>query len=53
MDRSVMVNLCDDLERSGFVRRERNPDDRRSPRSSGSEIGWPPAGAGRHAGDHA
>ncbi|MEV4257884.1 MarR family transcriptional regulator [Spirillospora sp. NPDC049652] len=30
IDRSVMVNVCDDLERSGFVRRERNPDDRRS-----------------------
>ncbi|MBT2208051.1 MarR family winged helix-turn-helix transcriptional regulator [Actinomadura sp. NEAU-AAG7] len=30
IDRSVMVNVCDDLERSGFVRRDRNPDDRRS-----------------------
>ncbi|MDL4819325.1 MarR family winged helix-turn-helix transcriptional regulator [Actinomadura opuntiae] len=30
IDRSVMVNVCDDLERSGLVRRERNPDDRRS-----------------------
>jgi len=30
IDRSVMVNLCDDLERAGLVRRERNPDDRRS-----------------------
>jgi DNA-binding MarR family transcriptional regulator len=30
IDRSVMVNLCDDLEQSGSVRRERNPDDRRS-----------------------
>ncbi|MUN35106.1 MarR family winged helix-turn-helix transcriptional regulator [Actinomadura litoris] len=30
IDRSVMVNVCDDLEGSGFVRRERNPDDRRS-----------------------
>ncbi|MEU9022029.1 MarR family transcriptional regulator [Actinomadura sp. NPDC048394] len=30
IDRSVMVSVCDDLDRSGFVRRERNPDDRRS-----------------------
>ncbi|MDL4776594.1 MULTISPECIES: MarR family winged helix-turn-helix transcriptional regulator [Thermomonosporaceae] len=30
IDRSVMVNVCDDLEQSGFVRRERNPEDRRS-----------------------
>ncbi|MFD8526390.1 MarR family winged helix-turn-helix transcriptional regulator [Streptosporangium canum] len=30
IDRSVMVNLCDDLERAGHVRRERNPDDRRA-----------------------
>ncbi|UGT43329.1 MarR family winged helix-turn-helix transcriptional regulator [Nocardia yamanashiensis] len=30
IDRSVMVNLCDDLERSGYVQRERNPRDRRS-----------------------
>ncbi|MFC5185686.1 MarR family winged helix-turn-helix transcriptional regulator [Actinomadura harenae] len=30
IDRSVMVNVCDDLEKSGFVHRERNPDDRRS-----------------------
>lgn len=30
IDRSVMVGICDDLERSGFVRRERNPRDRRS-----------------------
>lgn len=30
IDRSVMVTLCDDLERDGFVRRERNPHDRRS-----------------------
>ncbi|MEV5573309.1 MarR family transcriptional regulator [Spirillospora sp. NPDC052269] len=30
IDRSVMVNVCDDLEKSGFVHRRRNPDDRRS-----------------------
>ncbi|MFF2086898.1 MarR family winged helix-turn-helix transcriptional regulator [Nocardia sp. NPDC058176] len=30
IDRSVMVTVCDDLERSGYVRRERNPLDRRS-----------------------
>lgn len=30
IDRSVMVSVCDDLERAGFVRRERNPHDRRS-----------------------
>ncbi|MFB7877685.1 MarR family winged helix-turn-helix transcriptional regulator [Nocardia sp. NPDC056064] len=30
IDRSVMVNVCDDLEQSGYVRRERNPQDRRS-----------------------
>ncbi|SBW23799.1 MarR family winged helix-turn-helix transcriptional regulator [Protofrankia symbiont of Coriaria ruscifolia] len=30
IDRSVMVNICDDLERAGHVRRERNPRDRRS-----------------------
>ncbi|MEV4178647.1 MULTISPECIES: MarR family winged helix-turn-helix transcriptional regulator [unclassified Nonomuraea] len=30
IDRSVMVGVCDDLERAGHVRRERNPDDRRS-----------------------
>lgn len=30
IDRSVMVGVCDDLERSGLVRRERNPRDRRS-----------------------
>ncbi|MGR6917880.1 MarR family winged helix-turn-helix transcriptional regulator [[Actinomadura] parvosata] len=30
IDRSVMVSVCDDLEREGFVRRERNPRDRRS-----------------------
>ncbi|MFG1878748.1 MarR family winged helix-turn-helix transcriptional regulator [Sphaerisporangium sp. NPDC049003] len=28
--RSVMVTLCDDLERAGHARRERNPDDRRA-----------------------
>lgn len=30
IDRSVMVTVCDDLERSGYIRRERNPKDRRS-----------------------
>ncbi|WP_328408756.1 MarR family winged helix-turn-helix transcriptional regulator [Nocardia sp. NBC_00403] len=30
IDRSVMVSVCDDLEKSGYVRRERNPHDRRS-----------------------
>ncbi|MEU1668868.1 MarR family winged helix-turn-helix transcriptional regulator [Streptomyces sparsogenes] len=30
IDRSVMVSICDDLERAGYVRRERNPRDRRS-----------------------
>ncbi|NYI03510.1 MarR family winged helix-turn-helix transcriptional regulator [Allostreptomyces psammosilenae] len=30
IDRSVMVGVCDDLERRGLVRRERNPRDRRS-----------------------
>ncbi|MFD5176275.1 MarR family winged helix-turn-helix transcriptional regulator [Nocardia sp. NPDC058379] len=30
IDRSVMVTVCDDLEQSGYVRRERNPLDRRS-----------------------
>ncbi|MEU6040519.1 MarR family winged helix-turn-helix transcriptional regulator [Actinomadura sp. NPDC047616] len=30
IDRSVMVGVCDDLERDGLVRRERNPRDRRS-----------------------
>ncbi|GLW05413.1 hypothetical protein Misp01_05430 [Microtetraspora sp. NBRC 13810] len=30
IDRSVMVSVCDDLERAGHVRRERNPYDRRS-----------------------
>jgi DNA-binding MarR family transcriptional regulator len=30
IDRSVMVNVCDDLEQAGYVRRERNPRDRRS-----------------------
>lgn len=29
IDRSVMVSVCDDLERAEFVRRERNPEDRR------------------------
>ncbi|GAA3619359.1 hypothetical protein GCM10022419_126230 [Nonomuraea rosea] len=30
IDRSVMVSVCDELERAGHVRRERNPHDRRS-----------------------
>ncbi|MCD0449820.1 MarR family winged helix-turn-helix transcriptional regulator [Actinocorallia sp. API 0066] len=30
IDRSVMVGVCDDLERAGLVRRDRNPHDRRS-----------------------
>ncbi|WP_336206979.1 MarR family winged helix-turn-helix transcriptional regulator [Nonomuraea sp. LPB2021202275-12-8] len=30
IDRSVMVSVCDDLEKAGYVRRERNPHDRRS-----------------------
>ncbi|MDX3233680.1 MarR family winged helix-turn-helix transcriptional regulator [Streptomyces sp. ME19-01-6] len=30
IDRSVMVSVCDDLEQSGHIRRERNPHDRRS-----------------------
>ncbi|GAA2082149.1 MarR family winged helix-turn-helix transcriptional regulator [Actinomadura alba] len=30
IDRSVMVSVCDDLERAGLARRERNPRDRRS-----------------------
>ncbi|GAB3847074.1 MarR family winged helix-turn-helix transcriptional regulator [Dactylosporangium cerinum] len=30
IDRSVMVNVADELERSGLVRRERNPNDRRA-----------------------
>jgi DNA-binding MarR family transcriptional regulator len=30
IDRSVMVGICDDLEQAGYVRRERNPRDRRS-----------------------
>ncbi|WP_131741861.1 MarR family winged helix-turn-helix transcriptional regulator [Actinomadura roseirufa] len=30
IDRSVMVSVCDDLERDGLARRERNPRDRRS-----------------------
>lgn len=30
IDRSVMVSVCDDLENSDYVRRERNPRDRRS-----------------------
>ncbi|MCF2527308.1 MarR family winged helix-turn-helix transcriptional regulator [Yinghuangia soli] len=30
IDRSVMVGLCEELERNGHVRRERNPEDRRA-----------------------
>ena len=30
IDRSVMVGIADDLERSGLVRRDRNPNDRRA-----------------------
>ncbi|MGO4749931.1 MarR family winged helix-turn-helix transcriptional regulator, partial [Streptomyces sp. 2MCAF27] len=30
IDRSVMVSICDDLEQSDHIRRERNPRDRRS-----------------------
>jgi DNA-binding MarR family transcriptional regulator len=30
IDRSTMVSLIDDLERAGYVKRERNPDDRRA-----------------------
>jgi DNA-binding MarR family transcriptional regulator len=30
IDRTTMVALIDDLERAGFVKRERNPDDRRA-----------------------
>jgi MarR family transcriptional regulator, lower aerobic nicotinate degradation pathway regulator len=30
IDRTTMVSLIDDLEQAGFVKRERNPDDRRA-----------------------
>jgi MarR family transcriptional regulator, lower aerobic nicotinate degradation pathway regulator len=30
IDRTTMVALIDDLERKGYVKRERNPDDRRA-----------------------
>jgi DNA-binding MarR family transcriptional regulator len=30
IDRTTMVALIDDLERAGYVRRDRNPDDRRA-----------------------
>jgi DNA-binding MarR family transcriptional regulator len=30
IDRTPMVSLIDDLERAGYVKRERNPDDRRA-----------------------
>ncbi|WP_406269748.1 MarR family winged helix-turn-helix transcriptional regulator [Nocardia sp. NBC_00881] len=39
IDRSVMVTLCDDLERSGYIRRERNPRDRRSYAVTLTDIG--------------
>ena len=30
IDRSVMVGIADDLEQTGYVRRERSPEDRRA-----------------------
>jgi len=30
IDRTTMVSLIDDLERAGYLKRERNPDDRRA-----------------------
>ena len=39
IDRSVMVGIADDLERSGLVRRERNPSDRRAYAVSITEAG--------------
>ena len=39
IDRSVMVSVADDLERSGLVRRERNPSDRRAYAVSITEAG--------------
>ncbi|WAL64715.1 MarR family transcriptional regulator [Amycolatopsis cynarae] len=30
IDRSVMVGIADELEKAGYVRRERNPEDRRA-----------------------
>jgi DNA-binding MarR family transcriptional regulator len=39
IDRSVMVGIADDLERSGLVRRERNPNDRRAYAVSITEAG--------------
>jgi DNA-binding MarR family transcriptional regulator len=30
IDRTTMVSLIDDLEQAGYVKRERNPDDRRA-----------------------
>ncbi|MEV0712843.1 MarR family winged helix-turn-helix transcriptional regulator [Nocardia aurea] len=39
IDRSVMVGVCDDLEKSGYVRRERNPNDRRSYAVTVTEAG--------------
>lgn len=40
IDRSVMVSIADDLERSGLVRRERNPNDRRAYAVSITEAGY-------------
>jgi len=45
IDRSVMVGVADDLERSGLVRRERNPHDRRSYAVSITEDGRERLGA--------
>jgi DNA-binding MarR family transcriptional regulator len=39
IDRSVMVSIADELERSGLVRRERNPNDRRAYAVTISEAG--------------
>src|SRR5689334_11190383 len=39
IDRSVMVSIADDLERSGLVRRERNSNDRRAYAVSITEAG--------------
>ena len=30
LDRTVMVGICDSLEKDGYVERRRNPDDRRA-----------------------
>ncbi|RJO69841.1 MarR family transcriptional regulator [Nocardia panacis] len=39
IDRSVMVGLCDDLEGAEYIRRERNPKDRRSYAVTVTEAG--------------